>query len=85
LCDVPVSSCMQHEHGVNVYLAKERHRGVDNRQKLDLCCLLDLALVASLNVPFHVSLKGRPPEVVEKGAAGRIKALVAKLVMGVAN
>jgi len=76
---------MWHEHGVNVYLVKERRRGVDDGRKSDLCCLPDLALVASLNIPFHVGLEGGPPEAVEEGAARRIKALVAKVVVGVAN
>jgi len=76
---------MWHEYGVDVYFVKEQCRGVDDGWKSDLHCLPDLALVASLNIPFHVSLEGRPPEVVKEGAVHRIKALVAKLVMGVVN
>jgi hypothetical protein len=47
--------------------------------------LTDLALVTSLNVPFHIGVKCGPPEAVKEGAAHGVETLVAKLVMGIVN
>jgi len=47
--------------------------------------LVKLALVASPNVPFYVTVERWPPKAVEEGAACGIKALVAKAIVGVAH
>jgi hypothetical protein len=47
--------------------------------------LLDLTLMARLDVPLDVGVKHWPPESVEEGAACGINAFVPELVMGIAN
>ena len=47
--------------------------------------LAKLALVASVDVPFYIGVKGWPPKAVEEGAACGVEALVAKAVMGIAD
>jgi hypothetical protein len=47
--------------------------------------LTDLALVTSLNIPFHIGVERRPPEAVKEGAACGVETLVAELVMGITN
>jgi hypothetical protein len=47
--------------------------------------LAELALVASLDIPFYVAVEQWPPEVVSDGVPRRVEALVAKAVMGVVN
>jgi hypothetical protein len=44
-----------------------------------------LALVAGPNVPFDIAFERWPPKAVEEGAARGIYALVAEVVVGVAN
>jgi len=65
LHDIPKSSGGRHEHGVDVGFAEQGHRGVDSGRNVDFGGLLDLALVAGLNVPFDVGFEGGPPEAVK--------------------
>jgi len=60
---------MQHEHGVDMSSVEQWCRSLDGGWKLDLCSLTNLALVAGLNIPFYVGLKGRPPEAVKEVTA----------------
>ena len=62
-------------HCIDVNLIEEGHRVIDSRWKPDFGGLVDLALVTSLNVPFHVGVECRPPEAVKKDRAYGIKPL----------
>jgi len=85
LNDIPKASGMRHIHGVNVDFVEKRRRRVDGRWEADLGGLADLAQVTCLDVPLDVRLEGWPPEVVEEGMACGVEALVAQLVMSVAD
>ena len=64
----------------------EKGRGVvDSGWKPNSGGLADLALVTSLNIPLYIGVERGPPEAVEKDAARGVEALVAELVMGIAN
>jgi hypothetical protein len=76
---------MWHVHGVDLNLVEERCGVIDSGWKLDFGGLVDLALVTSLNIPLHVSVKCRPPEAVKKDVVHGIKTLMAKLVVGITN
>jgi hypothetical protein len=66
-----------HEHGVDINLAKEGSRKVNNRQDANLGGLTKLAFMTSVNIPFYILLQRRPPEAVEEHAVSQIKALMA--------
>ena len=52
---------------------------------MDFGGLMDLALVAGLNVPFDIGFEGWPPEVVKEGTVHGVKTLVSKFVVGIMN
>ena len=72
---VPVALCMWDVHYVDMNLVEEGRRVIDSGWKPNFGGLADLALVTSLNVPFHVSVECRPPEAVKKDTAHGIKPL----------
>jgi len=45
--------------------------------------LVELALMASLNIPFYVTVKQQPPEVVGDSVPHGVESLVAEAVVGV--
>ena len=47
--------------------------------------LAKLTLVASVDIPFYVTIERRPPEAVEEGATCRIEPFVAEAIVGIAN
>ena len=69
----------------NIDLAKKWCGGGNGGQNSDLCGLVELALMASLNIPFDIAIKQWPPKAVKEGAACGIKALVAKAIMGITD
>jgi hypothetical protein len=76
---------MRHVHCVDVDFV-EQHRGVvDGGRKSDFRGLADLALVAGLDEPFDVGFERGPPEAIEEDVACGIEALVAELVVSVAD
>ena len=76
LDDVSKATNGWHEHGVNVYFAKEWHRSVDGGWDVNFCCLPELALVACFDIPFDILLKGWPPKSVQECVTGGVKAFV---------
>ncbi len=70
-----------HVHSVDVCLATECHWQVDGWWQSDLRHLVELALMAGLNIPFNVAVEQWPPEAVGDGALCRVEALVAKAIM----
>ena len=48
---------------------------------MDFCCLMNLALVACLDVLFDVLCKCWPPEAVEEGMEGQVVTFMTKVVM----
>ena len=74
-----------HEHGVDVNFAEEWHGGGNGWRDVDLHGLAKLTLVASVDIPFYVAIKRRPPEAVKEGATCRIEPFVAEAIVGITN
>jgi hypothetical protein len=58
----------QHQHGVNVCLAKEGCRGGNYWEDMKFGGLMELALMASGDILFDIISKRWPPESVKEGA-----------------
>ena len=58
LSDVIETAGRRHEHGVDIYLLKERGWDSDGGWYADLGSLAELALMAGADVPLDVVLKG---------------------------
>ena len=54
LNNVSETSCIGHEHGVNVGLVEQGCWCGNGRWDLDFCCLVDLAFMAGLDVPPNI-------------------------------
>jgi hypothetical protein len=49
---------------------------------MDLCCLLNLTLMACPDVMLDIICQSWPPELVKKGSEGTVEALVSEAVVG---
>ncbi len=76
---------MWHVYSVDIRFAKERCRQVDGWQQSGLHRLVELALMAGLDIPFNVAVERRPPEAVSDGAPCGVEALVAKAIIGITD
>jgi hypothetical protein len=79
LGDVMKATNWWYEHGINIYLLKDRGRNGNGGWNANLRHLVELALVASADVPFDILLKGRPPKPV-KYVVGEVETFVTKLL-----
>ena len=50
-----------------------------------MCRLVELTLMAGLDIPFNVAVKRRPLEVVDDGALCGVETLVAEAVVGIVD
>jgi hypothetical protein len=57
---------VRHEHRVDICLVEQWHWGGDHWGDPNLGRLVDLALVACLNIPPNIVSKRRPLETIEK-------------------
>ncbi len=77
-----ISTGLWHKHGVDVYVPEKGKRCRHSRRNVYVPSGTHLTFVTSLDVPFNVLVKGRPPEAIEQTEADGKQTLVSGVVVG---